>query len=115
MPSSWSTSSEPVLTRGPAPSSDPSAFLSSPSSLFGDSITVSLAFWAGLPHARKNLSPQAEAAYKLVSAHMTKECWRDWRGPTYGNEGRMTIRWAHDNVDAWLKKLQPETALIMFG
>ena len=25
------------------------------------------------------------------------------------------IRWAHDNVDAWLKKHNPETALIMFG
>jgi hypothetical protein len=83
--------------------------------LFGDSITVSLAFWAGLPHAHKNLSTEAEAAFKLVNGHMKKECWRDWRGPAYGNDGGQTIRWAHDNVDAWLKKLRPETALIMFG
>jgi hypothetical protein len=83
--------------------------------LFGDSITVSLAFWAGLPHSRKNMNPEAETAWKLVSTHMRKECWRDWRGPAHGNEGRMTIRWAHDNVDAWLKKLNPEAALIMFG
>jgi hypothetical protein len=83
--------------------------------LFGDSITVSLAFWAGLPSAHKNLSPEGESALKLVEAHMKKECWRDWRGPAFGNEGGMTIRWAHDNVDAWLKKLNPETALIMFG
>ena len=27
----------------------------------------------------------------------------------------MTIRWAHQNVDAWLKRLNPEVALIMFG
>jgi hypothetical protein len=83
--------------------------------LFGDSITVSRAFWAGLPHSRNNMTPDAEPAWKLVSTHMRKECWGDWRGPAYGNEGRMTIRWAHDNVDAWLKKLRPETALIMFG
>jgi hypothetical protein len=83
--------------------------------LFGDSITVSLAFWAGLPHSRKNMTPEAEAAWKLVSGHIRKECWQNWRGPAYGNEGRMTIRWAHDNVDAWLKKLNPEAALIMFG
>jgi lysophospholipase L1-like esterase len=83
--------------------------------LFGDSITVSLAFWAGLPHSRKNMSPETEAAWKLVSSYMHKECWQAWRGPAYGNEGSMTIRWANDNVDAWLKKLNPETALIMFG
>jgi lysophospholipase L1-like esterase len=27
----------------------------------------------------------------------------------------MTIRWAHDNVDKWLKEHNPETAVIMFG
>ncbi len=27
----------------------------------------------------------------------------------------MTIRWAHDNVDNWLKKLNPEVVVIMFG
>jgi lysophospholipase L1-like esterase len=83
--------------------------------LFGDSITVSLAFWAGLPHTRKNMPAEGAAAFKLVNARMKKECWRDWRGPAYGNNGSMTIRWAHDNVDVWLKKLNPETALIMFG
>jgi lysophospholipase L1-like esterase len=83
--------------------------------LFGDSITVSLAFWAGLPQARKNLSVEGEAAWKLVAAHMRKECWRDWRGSKYGNEGSTTIRWAHDNVEKWLKKLNPEAAILMFG
>jgi lysophospholipase L1-like esterase len=83
--------------------------------LFGDSITVSLAFWAGLPHAHKNMSPETEAAFKLVNGYMKKDCWAAWRGPKYGNEGSMTIRWAYDNVDAWLKKLNPEAAIIMFG
>jgi hypothetical protein len=83
--------------------------------LFGDSITVSLAFWAGLPHARKNLSPEAEAAFKLVNGHMQSACWGKWRGPAYGNAGSMTIRWAHTNVNTWLKTLNPEVALIMFG
>src|SRR5262249_6954122 len=83
--------------------------------LFGDSITVSLAFWAGPPHARKNMSPQAEAGFKAVNAHMRQECWGKWRGPAFGNQGSMTVRWAHDNVAAWLKKLNPETAVIMFG
>jgi lysophospholipase L1-like esterase len=83
--------------------------------LFGDSITVSLAFWAGLPHTHKNLSPEGEAAFKLVKGYMKNDCWAAWRGPKFGNEGRMTIRWAHDNVSDWLKTLQPEVAVIMFG
>ena len=27
----------------------------------------------------------------------------------------MTIRWAHENVEKWLTKLNPETVLVMFG
>lgn len=83
--------------------------------LFGDSITVSMAFWAGLPHARKNMDKDTEADFKLVKGYMKDDCWRKWRGPAYGSQGSMTIRWAHDNVAAWLKKLNPETAVIMFG
>jgi hypothetical protein len=82
---------------------------------FGDSITVSMAFWAPLAHEHKNLSPEGEAAYKLVKEHMREECWGKWRGPEHGNEGGMTIRWADENVGRWLKKLNPEVALIMFG
>jgi arylsulfatase A len=83
--------------------------------LFGDSITVSLAFWAPLQGTRRNMSREALDALKLVNGHMRRECWDRWRGPAHGNEGGMTIRWADDNVEKWLKKLNPETALIMFG
>jgi lysophospholipase L1-like esterase len=83
--------------------------------LFGDSITVSMAFWAPLAGKPKGLSPAAAAALKRVKNHMRDECWRDWRGPEFGNNGSMTIRWAHENVDDWLKRLNPEVALIMFG
>jgi hypothetical protein len=83
--------------------------------LFGDSITVSLAFWAGLPHERKGMDDEAKKDFEAVNKHMLRECWRDWRGPAFGNEGRMTIRWADANVEKWLKKLNPEVAVIMFG
>jgi lysophospholipase L1-like esterase len=82
---------------------------------FGDSITVTLAFWTPLLYSRKNAPEEMEQAYKLVHKHLKKECWRDWKGPTFGNEGRMTIRWAHENTDRWLARLNPEVALIMFG
>ena len=46
---------------------------------------------------------------------MKPECWREWKGGNYGSDGGMTIRWAHDNIDKWLKEHNPEAALIMFG
>jgi hypothetical protein len=82
---------------------------------FGDSITVTLAFWTPLSYSRKNASEEMEEAYKLVNGYMKKECWRDWKGAEFGNEGGQTIRWADENIDKWLKRLNPEVALIMFG
>ena len=82
---------------------------------FGDSITVTLAFWTPLLYSRKNAPEDMERAYQMVKQHLKQECWRDWKGPKFGNEGRMTIRWAHQNIDKWLAQLNPETALIMFG
>jgi lysophospholipase L1-like esterase len=81
---------------------------------FGDSITVSRAFWFGLQYAPKNLSPEATRALALVKDYMLEECW-DWKGPEFGSQGQMTIRWAHQNVDKWLQDLNPEVALMMFG
>ncbi len=83
--------------------------------LFGDSITVSLAFWAPLAYECRNMPPEMERAVRIVKSYMVPECWRDWRGPEFGNEGRTTIRWAFENIDGWLTRLQPETAVIMFG
>ena len=82
---------------------------------FGDSITVTLAFWSGLEWKPKNLSAEAAKAYDLVKRYQKPECWRAWKGPDFGNQGSMTIRWADENVDKWLSKLNPEVALIMFG
>ena len=82
--------------------------------LFGDSITVSMAFWAPLQYGPKGLSPEATADLALVKKTMRPEGWAG-RGARFGNEGGMTIRWAHDNVDGWLKALNPEVAVIMFG
>ncbi len=82
---------------------------------FGDSITDSLAFWTPLKYERKNASAEMERAFRMVNAHLRPECWRDWKGPQYGNQGGQTARWADDNVASWLEKLDPEVALIMFG
>jgi len=81
---------------------------------FGDSISASRAFWFTLRDNRRNVPPEMAEAFNVVSGHMLEDCW-DRKGPQYGNQGQMTIRWAHENVDAWLKDLNPEVAIIMFG
>lgn len=83
--------------------------------LFGDSITVSLAFWAPLEGEPKGLSEDLRQDLRIAKARLLPETWRGQRGSDFGNEGGMTVRWAHENVDAWLKKLNPEVAVILFG
>ncbi len=82
---------------------------------FGDSITVTMAFWSPLAYQPNNLDADAAGDLTLVKKTMKNDCWRGWKGPEYGNNGSMTIRWADDNVERWLKKLNPEVVLIMFG
>jgi hypothetical protein len=74
-----------------------------------------MAFWAPLQWKPKNMDATAAAAHESVSKVMKPECWRAWKGPEFGSEGSTTVRWALDNVDKWLAKLNPEVALIMFG
>src|SRR5438045_2350540 len=82
---------------------------------FGDSITVTMAYWSPLRYERKNLDQDGQKAFELVNSYMLKDCWDKWKGPDFGSNGSMTIRWADENVDKWLKKLNPEVVLIMFG
>jgi hypothetical protein len=83
--------------------------------LFGDSISVSLAFWAPLGGEPRKMSADMATAHALVKQYLKPECWDRWRGPKYGNNGSMTIRWADENVSGWLKAHNPEAAVILFG
>jgi lysophospholipase L1-like esterase len=83
---------------------------------FGDSITVSMAFWAPLQASPPRRMDEATAAdYELVKGYLQPGCWRDWKGGEFGSAGGMTIRWADENVATWLNRLNPEVAVIMFG
>lgn len=82
---------------------------------FGDSITISMAYWTGLMGGGKNMNPKMSEAHALVKGYMLNECWAKWKGPGYGNDGGKTIVWAAAGVDKWLQAHNPEVALIMFG
>jgi len=81
---------------------------------FGDSITYSGAFWSPLAAKPKNMSPVAAEAYQLVKTHLKPEGLSQ-KGPSFGNQGSTTSRWAQENVSNWLAELNPEVAVIMFG
>ena len=83
--------------------------------LFGDSITVSQAFWSPLAGELKNAPPELERALAGMKRHLKHECWRDWRGPEFGNDGGRTAAWGAGNIDQWLQKLKPEVAVFLFG
>jgi len=82
---------------------------------FGDSITVTMAYWAPLAETPKNMDEATARAHATLKQHVKPECWRAWKGPKFGSEGRMTVRWAHANIETWLTALNPEMAIIMFG
>lgn len=83
--------------------------------MFGDSITVTMAFWAPLQWEPKAMPADMTAALATVKTYMKPDGWAKWKGPKYGSNGGMTIRWADENIDTWLKGLNPETAVILFG
>ena len=71
--------------------------------------------FGALAYEPQGLSPALADDLRQVKQHLRPECWSEWRGPEFGNQGQMTIRWADENLDSWLKKLNPEVAVILFG
>src|SRR4051812_5043934 len=57
---------------------------------FGDSITVTMAYWASLAYDAKNAPPEMVKAHELVKKHMKPDCWSKWKGGAYGSDGGMT-------------------------
>src|SRR5437588_6599919 len=51
---------------------------------FGDSITVSFAFWAPLVQEPKKMDAATARDYARVKHYLRPECWHRWKGPDYG-------------------------------
>src|SRR5262245_31533604 len=54
---------------------------------FGDSITITMAFWSPLAAEPKQMNGDAVRWHRLVKRHMKPECWSQWKGPQFGNNG----------------------------
>ena len=46
---------------------------------FGDSITITMAFWTPLLYSLKNAPPEMEQAWQIVKPYVREECWRKWK------------------------------------
>jgi len=93
---------------------------------FGDSITVSLAFFSPLQWSHTNTTPEDDAALSWIQSYMTGSCW-GWQNDSvaydHGCWGGTTSNWpmqyeldpSKRNIDYWLDKWTPEMAVIMWG
>ncbi|MGB2821552.1 MAG: GDSL-type esterase/lipase family protein, partial [Phycisphaerae bacterium] len=81
----------------------------------GDSITITMAFFTPIRGQVRNLPEDLEPAHQWIRSYVQGRCWAGWKGPEWGNNGRMTSNWGAANIDGWLKKMNPEVALVMFG
>jgi len=81
---------------------------------FGDSITITMAFFTPLQYGLKDPGDLKEA-HDWLKKYVQPRCWRDWKGPEWGNEGRTTTDWGLKGIDGWLGKTNPEVALVMWG
>ncbi|MBM4035892.1 MAG: DNRLRE domain-containing protein [Planctomycetes bacterium] len=86
---------------------------------YGDSITVTMAFLAGLSYGQtievKNCPPDVRKELDVVQAYAKRELWRKWKDAQWGCTGMMRSDWLINNVDGWQKKMNPEASVILFG
>jgi hypothetical protein len=82
---------------------------------FGDSITITMAFFVPLQYGIRNVPADVKPAHDWIRGYVQGRCWRGWKGPQFGNEGRTTTAWAMQHMDEWLERLNPEVAIIMWG
>ena len=82
---------------------------------YGDSITLTMAFFTPLQYEIKNASPEMLQAQELLKKYLVADCWRNWKGAAFGNEGGTTSQWGLQGIGGWLAKQNPEIALVMWG
>src|SRR4051794_25148498 len=82
---------------------------------FGDSLTYSVGNWYPLSYRHTNMTPAGQKALDNINAYMNRLCWYTWKGPKYGNQNGKNLIWACEHIDEWLKEMNPEAAVVLFG
>lgn len=85
-------------------------------SQYGDSITVTMAFWLPIRHTTfRNVPNYMVDALKTVRAYLHEPSWQQWKGGKWGCTGSTRIPWAFENIDEWQKRMNAESAVILWG
>ncbi len=85
-------------------------------SQYGDSITVTMAFWTPLKYGEyQGGPPEMHEALAAARKYIHKDVWRDWKDGRWGCSGGTTISWAFDNIDQWQERMNAESAVVMWG
>jgi hypothetical protein len=83
---------------------------------YGDSITVTMAFWTPLLYGEYKGGPkEMHEALAVARKYIHKPCWRNWKSGKYGCAGSTTIPWAFAHIDEWQKRMNPEVAVVLWG
>ncbi|MBM4038217.1 MAG: DNRLRE domain-containing protein [Planctomycetes bacterium] len=86
---------------------------------YGDSITVTMAYLAGLSYGKtievKNCPADVRKELDVVQVYAKRELWRKWKDAQWGCTGMMKSDWLINNIDGWQKKMNAEAAVILFG
>ena len=83
---------------------------------YGDSITVTMAFWTPLLYGAYTGGPkEMQDALATAKKYVHRPCWRNWKSGRYGCAGSTTISWAFANIDTWQKRMNSEMAVVLWG
>ncbi|MEQ8849884.1 GDSL-type esterase/lipase family protein [Botrimarina sp.] len=89
---------------------------------FGDSISVSGAYFGPLRYRHSNTTADSQAALAWLQGRTPADVW-NWQSAATGAKSGSTSAWPLEpsgepgrrNVDVWLDTLNPEIALVMWG
>jgi len=73
------------------------------------------AFFVPLAEEVEGLPAELAEARRWLSEYVPGRCWHVWRGLAWGNGPEATAAWVAEGVDGWLKRMDPEVALVAVG
>lgn len=83
--------------------------------IFGDSISDTKAYMAPLMYGTPTYGDDKQkVAFETLKGYANMKLFNQ-KGAKFGNLSRMRVGWANKNMDNWLKQMNPEACIFMFG
>jgi len=82
---------------------------------FGGAAASDEGFFAPLRSPVKDLPAELKPAREWLVTWVRGRCWTAWKAPEFGCKAGATAAWAAGGIAGWLKRMNPEVALILLG